>query len=65
MWIEPVMVHATVSNDTGKVLEAEAIGESDLSDRAVEVVRQTAYSPTGFQRDLYVAVEFYVRHGQK
>jgi hypothetical protein len=59
--IEPVMVHATASNDTGKVMEAEAIGHSDLSERAVEVVRQTAFSPTGFQRDLYVAVEFYVR----
>jgi hypothetical protein len=59
--IEPVMVHATASNDTGKVMEAEVIGNSDLSERAVEVVRQTAFSPTGFQRDLYVAVEFYIR----
>lgn len=59
--IEPVMVHATASNDTGRVMEAEAIGNSELSERAVEVVRQTAFSPTGFQRDLYVAVEFYVR----
>ena len=59
--IEPVIVHATVSNDTGTVMEAEAIGNSDLSARAVEVVRQTVFSPTGFQRDLYVAVEFYIR----
>jgi hypothetical protein len=59
--IEPVIVHATVSNDTGKVLEAEAVGNSDLSGRALEFVKQMAYAPTGFQRDLYVAVEFYVR----
>jgi hypothetical protein len=59
--IEPVFVHATVSNDTGKVLEAEAVGNSDLSARAVELVKQTGYEPTGFQRDLYVAVEFFVR----
>jgi hypothetical protein len=59
--IEPVFVHATVSNDTGKVLEAEAVGNSDLSARAVELVKQTGYEATGFQRDLYVAVEFFVR----
>jgi hypothetical protein len=59
--IEPVIVHATVSNDTGKVLEAEAVGSSNLSDRAVEIVRGNVFSPTGFQRDLYIAVEFYVR----
>jgi len=59
--IEPVIVHATVSNDTGRVIEAEAVGDSDLSERALEVVKQTAFSPTGFQRDLYIAVEFYVR----
>jgi len=59
--IEPVVVHATVSNDTGKVMEAEAIGNSDLSERAAEVVKRTTYSPTGFQRDLYVVVEFFVR----
>jgi hypothetical protein len=56
-----VFVHATVSNDTGKVLEAEAVGNSDLSARAVELVKQTGYEATGFQRDLYVAVEFFVR----
>jgi hypothetical protein len=59
--IEPVMVHATASNDAGKVMEAETIGNSDLNERALEVVRRTAFSPTGFQRDLYVAVEFYLR----
>jgi hypothetical protein len=59
--VEPVIVHATVSNDTGKVIEAEAIGNSDLSARALEIVRKTAYSPNGFQRDLYVAVEFFIR----
>jgi hypothetical protein len=59
--VEPVIVHATVSNETGKVIEAEAVGNSDLSARAVDVVRQTTHAPTGFQRDLYVAVEFYVR----
>jgi hypothetical protein len=59
--IEPVMVHATASNDAGKVMEAEAIGNSDLNERALEVVRRTAFSPTGFQRGLYVAVEFYLR----
>jgi len=59
--IEPVIVHATISNDTGEVLEAEAVGNSDLNQRALEVVKRTAYPPTGFQRDLYVAVEFFVR----
>jgi hypothetical protein len=59
--IEPVFVHATVSNDTGKVLEAEAVGSSDLAARAVELVKQAGYEATGFQRDLYVAVEFFVR----
>jgi hypothetical protein len=59
--IEPVIVHATVSNETGKVLEAEAIGNSHLNERAVDVVRRTEYPATGFQRDLYVAVEFFVR----
>jgi hypothetical protein len=59
--IEPVIVHATISNDSGEVLEAEAVGNSDLNQRALEVVKRTAYPPTGFQRDLYVAVEFFVR----
>jgi hypothetical protein len=61
--IEPVMIHAVASHDTGKVLEAEAVqtGDPALAAKAIEVVRQTSFPVTGLQRELFVAVEFFIR----
>jgi hypothetical protein len=61
--IETVMVHAAASHDEGKVLEAEAVQNSDpvLAAKAIEVVKQTSFPAAGLQRDLFVAVEFFIR----
>lgn len=61
--IDTVMVHAIASHDTGKVLDAEAVqtGNPALAAKAIEVVRQTSFPPTGLQRELFVAVEFFNR----
>jgi hypothetical protein len=61
--IDTVMVHAIASHDTGKVLDAEAVqtGNPTLAAKALDVVRQTSFPPTGLQRELFVAVEFFNR----
>jgi hypothetical protein len=61
--IEPVMVHATASHDTGKVLEVEAVQNADpaLAAKAMDIVKQTDFPATGLQRELFVAVQFFVR----
>jgi hypothetical protein len=61
--IDTVMVHAIASHDTGKVLDAEAVqtGNPALAAKAIDVVRQTSFPPTGLQRELFVAVEFFNR----
>jgi hypothetical protein len=45
------------------VLDAEAVqtGNPTLAAKAIGVVRQTSFSPTGLQRELFVAVEFFNR----
>jgi hypothetical protein len=61
--IEPVMIHATASHDTGKILEIEAMqnADPDLAAKAMDVVKQTEFPATGLQRELFVAVEFFIR----
>ena len=61
--IDTVIVHAIASHDTGKVLDAEAVqtGNPTLAAKAIGVVRQTSFPPTGLQRELFVAVEFFNR----
>ncbi|MGB8324361.1 MAG: hypothetical protein WCE52_15490 [Candidatus Acidiferrum sp.] len=61
--IDTVIVHAIASHDTGKVLDAEAVqtGNPALAAKAIDVVRQTSFPPTGLQRELFVAVEFFNR----
>jgi hypothetical protein len=61
--IDTVIVHAIASHDTGKVLDAEAVqtGNPTLAAKAIDVVRQTSFPPTGLQRELFVAVEFFNR----
>ncbi len=60
-WIQPVIVHATVSDYDGQVLEAEALQNSDrkLADAAVELVKNTSFTPWGMQREVFVNVQFH------
>jgi hypothetical protein len=60
-WIQPVIVHATIGDEDGQVIEAEALQTShrELADAAVDLVRNSAFPPTGLQREVFVNVQFY------
>lgn len=59
---QPVIVHATIDAQDGSVLDAEALQDSndDLGRAAVDMVRNTAFDPTGFQQELFVNVQFHL-----
>lgn len=59
--IQPVIVHATLGDEFGEVLEAEALQTSDrkLAQAAIDVVVNTPFEPTGMQREVFVNVQFH------
>jgi hypothetical protein len=60
-WIQPVIVHATIGDEFGEVLDAEALQTSDpkLAEAALDLVRSSVFPPTGMQREAFVNVQFY------
>jgi hypothetical protein len=60
-FFQPVIVHATVNAEDGSVLDAEALQTSDrvLSRTALEMVKSTAFEPSGFQQEIFVNVRFH------
>ncbi len=57
-----VVVHAIIDAQDGSVLDAEALQDSgdDLGRAALDIVRNTAFDPTGFQQELFVNVQFHL-----
>ncbi len=61
-YFQPVIVHATLDAQDGHVLDAEALQNSDrdLSRAAMELVRSTTFSPSGFQQEAFINVQFHM-----
>jgi hypothetical protein len=60
--VQPVIVHATLSNSDGHVIEAEALPGSDpaLSQEAVNLIEKTTFPANGMQQEVFVNVKYHV-----
>jgi hypothetical protein len=60
-YFQPVIVHAIIDAEDGSVRDAEALQTSDrdLSRAALEMVKNTAFEPSGFQQEIFVNVQFH------
>ncbi|MGH9748108.1 MAG: hypothetical protein ACRD59_18585 [Candidatus Acidiferrales bacterium] len=61
-YFQPVIVHATLDAEDGRVLDAEALQNSDkdLSRAAMELVKSTSFPASGFQREVFINVQFHL-----
>ncbi|HXP70401.1 MAG TPA: hypothetical protein VOA88_14045 [Candidatus Dormibacteraeota bacterium] len=61
-YFQPVIVHATLDAQEGRVIDAEALQNSnqDLSRAALELVRSTSFHATGFQQEVFINVQFHL-----
>jgi hypothetical protein len=59
---QEVIVHAILDAQDGSVLDAEALQNSndDLGRAALDLVRNTAFDPSGFQQELFIGVHFHL-----
>jgi hypothetical protein len=64
-YFQPVIVHAILDADDGTVIDAEPIQNYDpeLTKAAMELVNNSAFPLLGFQRDVYINVEFHLPAG--
>ena len=60
--VQPVIVHATLSNTDGHVIEAEALPGSDpaLAQEAVNLIEKTSFPANGMQQEVFVNVKYHV-----
>ena len=60
-YFQPVIVHAIIDAQDGSVLDAEPLqtADRDLSRQAMELVRSTAFEPSGFQQEAFINVQFH------
>jgi hypothetical protein len=61
-FFQPVIVHAILDAQDGRVLDAEALQttDADLSRAATDIVRGATFEGTGFQREVFINVQFHV-----
>lgn len=61
-FFQPVIVHAILDAQDGSVLDAETLQNSndDLGRAALDLVRNTAFDPSGFQQELFINVQFHL-----
>jgi hypothetical protein len=61
-FFQPVIVHAILDAQDGRVLDAEVLQNSDrdLSRAAINLVRSTSFSPSGFQQEVFINVQFHL-----
>jgi hypothetical protein len=61
-FFQPVIVHAILDAQEGRVLDAEALQNSDreLSHAAMDLVRSTTFPPSGFQQEVFINVQFHL-----
>jgi hypothetical protein len=60
--VQPVIIHATLGNTDGRVLEAEALPGSDpaLAQEALNLIEKTNFQPNGMQQEVFVNVKYYL-----
>jgi hypothetical protein len=60
--VQPVIVHATLSNSNGHVIEAEALPGPDpaLAQEAVDLIEKSNFQPNGMQREVFVNVGYHL-----
>ena len=60
--VQPVIIHATLSNTDGRVLEAEALPGSDpaLAQEALNLIEKTNFQPNGMQQEVFVNVKYHL-----
>jgi hypothetical protein len=60
-YFQPVIVHAIIDAQDGSVLDAEPLQttDRDLSRAAMELVKNTAFEPSGFQQEAFINVQFH------
>ncbi|HEY4741173.1 MAG TPA: energy transducer TonB [Candidatus Acidoferrales bacterium] len=61
-YFQPVIVHAILDAQEGRVLDAEALQNSypDLSRAAMDLVRNTSFEPSGLQQEVFINVQFHM-----
>ncbi len=61
-YFQPVIVHAILDAQDGRVLDAEALQTTyaDLSRAATDIVRGASFEATGFQREVFINVQFHM-----
>jgi hypothetical protein len=61
-FFQPVIVHAILDAQEGRVLDAEALQNSDreLSRAAIDLVRSTSFPASGFQQEVFINVQFHM-----
>ncbi|MFZ0298398.1 MAG: hypothetical protein WAM13_08615 [Candidatus Sulfotelmatobacter sp.] len=61
-FFQPVIVHAILDAQDGSVLDAETLQNSsdDLGRAALDLVRNSAFDPTGFQQEMFINVHFHL-----
>ena len=61
-YFQPVIVHATLDAQEGRVIDAEVLQNSnqDLSRVALELVKSSSFHATGFQQEVFINVQFHL-----
>ncbi len=61
-YFQPVIVHATLDAQEGRVIDAEVLQDSnqDLSRAALELVKSSSFHATGFQQEVFINVQFHL-----
>ena len=61
-YFQPVIVHATLDAQEGRVIDAEVLQNSnqDLSRAALELVKSSSFHATGFQQEVFINVQFHL-----
>lgn len=64
-YFQPVIVHAILDANDGTVIDAEPIQNYDpeLTKAAMDLISNSAFPSSGFQRDVYINVEFHLPAG--
>jgi hypothetical protein len=64
-YFQPVIVHAILDANDGTVIDAEPIQNYDpeLTRAAMELISNSAFPSMGFQRDVYINVQFHLPAG--
>ena len=60
--VQPVIIHATLGNSDGHVIEAEALPGPDpaLAQEALDMVEKNNFPPNGIQQEVFISVKYHL-----